>query len=80
MAGDDRKAKASPVTKSDAAATKKSEAPATEKGTPDGASKAESGDKPAASPSSFNRGEGQKPVTQAYKDNWNAIFGKRKKR
>jgi hypothetical protein len=25
-------------------------------------------------------GEGQKPVTQAYKDNWNAIFAKKKKR
>jgi hypothetical protein len=25
-------------------------------------------------------GEGQKAVTQAYKDNWNAIFGKKKKR
>jgi len=25
-------------------------------------------------------GEGQKPVTQAYKDNWDAIFGKKKKR
>jgi hypothetical protein len=22
-------------------------------------------------------GEGQKPVSQAYKDNWNAIFGKK---
>jgi hypothetical protein len=25
-------------------------------------------------------GEGQKPVSQAYKDNWNAIFAKKKKR
>jgi len=26
---------------------------------------------------SYSRGEGQKAVTQAYKDNWNAIFGKK---
>jgi hypothetical protein len=25
-------------------------------------------------------GEGQKPVSKAYKENWNAIFGKKKKR
>ena len=28
----------------------------------------------------YSRGEGQKTVTQAYKDNWNAIYGKKKKR
>ena len=28
---------------------------------------------------SYSRGEGQKAVTQAYKDNWNAIFGKKKR-
>jgi hypothetical protein len=33
-----------------------------------------------AAPSKKGMGEGQKPVTQAYKDNWNAIFGKKKKR
>jgi hypothetical protein len=31
-------------------------------------------------PARKGMGEGQKPVTQAYKDNWNAIFGKKKKR
>jgi hypothetical protein len=34
----------------------------------------------ADAPKNYSRGEGQKAVTQAYKDNWNAIFGKRKKR
>jgi hypothetical protein len=33
-----------------------------------------------AAPSRKGMGEGQKPVSQAYKDNWNAIFGKKKKR
>jgi hypothetical protein len=42
--------------------------------------KAEGGDTGTASPAGYSRGEGQKPVTQAYKDNWNAIFGKKKKR
>jgi hypothetical protein len=27
----------------------------------------------------YHRGEGQKAVTQAYKDNWNTIFGKKKR-
>jgi hypothetical protein len=33
-----------------------------------------------AVPKKQGMGEGQKPVTQAYKDNWNAIFGKKKKK
>ena len=36
--------------------------------------------KPDAAPSKKGMGEGQKPVTQAYKDNWNAIFGEKKKK
>jgi len=32
----------------------------------------------AGSPKNYSRGEGQKPVSQAYKDNWNAIYGKKK--
>jgi hypothetical protein len=39
--------------------------------------KTERGDAGGA-PKNYSRGEGQKPVTQAYKDNWNAIFGKKK--
>ena len=31
----------------------------------------------AAAPSNYSRGEGQKPVTAAYKENWNAIFAKK---
>jgi hypothetical protein len=37
-------------------------------------------EKADAAPKRQGMGEGQKPVTQAYKDNWNAIFGKKKKR
>jgi hypothetical protein len=37
-------------------------------------------DAKAEVPKNYSRGEGQKAVTQAYKDNWNAIYGKKKKR
>jgi hypothetical protein len=30
--------------------------------------------------SGYSRGEGQKPVSKAYKDNWNSIYAKKKKR
>ncbi len=29
-------------------------------------------------PKNYSRGEGPKAVTKEYKDNWNAIFGKKK--
>jgi hypothetical protein len=73
MASDDKKTKADPVQKKDA--------PPKDKSTADAApSKAEGGDKDAGSSSGYHRGEGQKPVSQAYKDNWNLIYGKKKKR
>ena len=61
MVGDDKKVKTNPALKSDAAATKKPETPAADKSTPDAApSTPESSEKPAASPASYRRGEGQK--------------------
>ena len=42
-------------------------------------SKAEGGEK-AAPPSGYSRGEGQKPVSQAYKDNCNASYANKKKK
>jgi hypothetical protein len=36
--------------------------------------------KPDTAPKKQSMGEGQKPVSKAYKDNWNDIFGKKKKR
>jgi hypothetical protein len=90
MASDDKKTKIDPVQKNEAPAkNQKTETPAKEKTeTPakdksaSGAepSKPEGGDAVADKPSSYSRGEGQKPVTKAYKDNWNAIFAKKKKR
>jgi hypothetical protein len=31
-------------------------------------------------PSGYSRGEGQKPVSKAYRDNWSVIFAKKKKK
>ena len=42
--------------------------------------KAEGGGKEAGSSAAYHRGEGQKPVSQAYRDNWNLIFGEKKKK
>jgi hypothetical protein len=42
--------------------------------------KADSGEKVATSPSGYSRGEGQKPVSKAYRDNWNAIYTKKKRK
>jgi hypothetical protein len=73
MASDDKKIKTNPAPKN--------EAPPESKGATGGEpSKAEVGEKADGSPAGYSRGEGQKPVSKAYKDNWNAIFAKKKKR
>jgi hypothetical protein len=72
MVSDDKKAKTKPAPKKGDAAKSRI--------APDAApAKAEGAEKPDAAPTGYSRGEGQKPVTQAYKDNWNAIFGKKKR-
>lgn len=73
MASDDaKKAKASPKTETTPknisasdASTAKAEGAETATGVP---------------PPGYSRGEGQKPVSKAYRDNWKAIFAKKKKR
>jgi hypothetical protein len=73
MMADEKKSKTSPAAKKEA--VPKTETPAATE-----PAKTESNETPGTAPASYSRGEGQKPVTQAYKDNWNAIFGKKKKR
>ena len=81
MASDSKKTKAEAAPKkaetapkNDAAAKAESTAAAdAPKDTP----KPESGETAAAAPSNYSRGEGQKPVSAAYKENWNAIFAKK---
>ena len=65
MASDDKKIKTNP-------------APKNESTSGVDPSKAEGGGIAAALPSGYSRGEGQKPVSKAYRDNWNAIFAKKK--
>jgi hypothetical protein len=83
MATDDKKT--SPAPKNGAAEKngrcEKDEGQPKDKTTP-GAdrSKVESGETAANSPSGYSRGEGQKPVSKAYRDNWNAIYAKKKKK
>jgi hypothetical protein len=84
MADDDKKIKTNPVPKKDVAANDKSTSSGDtskdveSKGVD--ASNAEGGKSADAAPSGYSRGEGQKPVSKAYRDNWNAIFAKKKKR
>jgi hypothetical protein len=90
MAKDSKKTTADATPKKDAAAkvdnpTAKDaakDAPKdTAKNTPKDASKdsskSEGSEAAGAAPANYSRGEGQKPVTAAYKENWNAIFGKK---
>jgi hypothetical protein len=73
MSADDKKsAKKEPAAESKTAEPK-TETAKTETVKPEGG-------KTEAAPSNRGMGEGQKPVSQAYKDNWNAIFAKKKKR
>jgi len=74
MSADEKKTspKKAPESKPAEAAPKAEAVPKAE-----AAPKAEKAD---AAPKKQGMGEGQKPVTQAYKDNWDAIFGKKKKR
>lgn len=77
MASDNKTAKADPAPKSEPAA--KDKKPSGEAAAKTGAdAKTESGEAVAAAPSGYSRGEGQKPVSAAYKENWNAIFAKKK--
>ena len=79
MASDKKKVEAAGAPKSEPAAKSaaKSEPAAKEKSTAaESPPKAEAGET-AAAPSGYSRGEGQKPVSRAYKENWNAIFAKR---
>jgi hypothetical protein len=87
MVSDDQKTKTRPVpkdeavVKKEAAAKKKDESQPRDKSmSAADLSKAEGGEKAVDSPSGYSRGEGQKPVSKAYRANWNAIYAKKKKR
>lgn len=73
MATDNTKAKIDTAPKKDAAAKVKDTAVKETSST-------EGGETTGAAPANYSRGEGQKPVTAAYKENWNVIFGKKNKK
>jgi hypothetical protein len=73
MASDDKKVKADPAQKSDAAVKSKGASRVDP-------SKTEGSETAADVPSGYSRGEGQKPVSKAYRDNWSMIFEKKKRR
>ena len=78
MATDDKKTSPAPKNggvEQRAVAAKKDEGEPKDKTTPDA-----DREKAAGSPTGYSRGEGQKPVSKAYRDNWNAIFGNKKKK
>jgi hypothetical protein len=86
MASDNKTAKADHAPKSEAAAknksasgevTAKTEAKIEAKAEAKTEAKTESSEAVAAAPSGYSRGEGQKPVSAAYKENWSAIFAKK---
>ncbi|MFZ3350923.1 MAG: hypothetical protein WA268_08665 [Xanthobacteraceae bacterium] len=86
MATDTKKTKTDTAPKKDTAAKVKDtavkEAPtpeAAKASTPKGG-ETTGGETTGAAPANYSRGEGQKPVTAAYKENWNVIFGKKNKK
>ncbi len=73
MASDDKTIKTDPAPKNEAPVKNET----TEGADP---STAGTGETESAAPSGYSRGEGQKPVSQAYKDNWDLLFKKNKKK
>jgi len=82
MKTDEKKTKSPPPKSETAAETKsavkKKEADSTKDKSTAGAGDA--AEKTVDPSSNYSRGEGQKPVSRAYKDNWNAIYAKKKKK
>jgi hypothetical protein len=79
MAGDDKKSVSKPSPKEKASPKEKTAVEPKDK-TPAEAPVEAKTEAKAEAPKNYSRGEGQKPVSQAYKDNWDAIYGKKKKK
>jgi len=84
VASDDKKTSPAPknetTVKKEAAAKKVEGQPKDKTKSDVDLSKVEDGEKSAGSLAGYSRGEGQKPVSKAYRDNWNAIYAKKKKK
>jgi hypothetical protein len=79
MASEGKQTKSETAPKKDATAKVASTAAeAAPKDAAKDAPKSGGGETAGTAPASYSRGEGQKPVTAAYKENWNAIFANKK--
>lgn len=81
MANDNKQTKAAAAPKTETAAKDKGASGESSSKTQsaEGASKTE-GSKSDAAPANYSRGEGQKAVTEAYRENWNLIFANKNSR
>ena len=79
MAGDDKKSAPKAPTKEKAPPKEKTAVEPKDKTPAETPAEAKTEAK-AEAPKNYGRGEGQKPVSQDYKDNWDAIYGKKKKK
>ena len=78
MASESKKTKSETTPKKDTPAKVESAAAeAAPKDAAKDAPKSGDGETTGTAPANYSRGEGQKPVTAAYKENWNVIFGKK---
>jgi hypothetical protein len=79
MAADEKKTK--PKEKAAPKEKPSAESPAKDKTAADAATVSDvKAEAKTEAPKDYSRGEGQKPVSQAYKDNWDAIFRKKPKK
>jgi hypothetical protein len=74
MASESKKTKSETTPKKDTPAKVES---AAAEAAPKDAPKPGDGETTGTAPANYSRGEGQKPVTAAYKENWNVIFAKK---
>ena len=78
MASESKKTKSETTPKKDTPAKVESAAAeAAPKDAAKDAPKPGDGETTGTAPANYSRGEGQKPVTAAYKENWNVIFAKK---
>ena len=72
-------AKKKPETKSETKDTSAKDATAKPETKVDGAASDSGGEAAGDAPTSYSRGEGQKPVSPRYRSNWDNVFGARRR-
>lgn len=80
MASDDTASKKDGAPKTESATKTESGAKTESKAGEGAAKEAPAAASSADAPANYSRGEGQKPISKAYKNNWGKIFGKKSKK